>query len=251
MITENLLFDTISLTEAKRASLLNRIDSKYLIPRSRLDDLYSFLGDDYSVVEIDSLHVLPYKTIYFDTPEHHYYHTHHNGKLNRYKFRSREYLVGGQIFNEVKFKENRGKTFKSRIERVGEGLDFDSTFHKFASKKCPSIQPSLQPQLQVLYDRMTLVSNQFNERITIDTNLRCSHNGKVQQFDTLGIVELKRERDNRNTIGERALNTLRSKKTGFSKYCIGIASTRDSVKKNNFKEKLRMVDKLCGTDRSL
>ncbi len=86
-------FPTLSLEDIKSVSLQKRTDTKYLLNLSQLTALLSILKSNYSIVEIDSLKNLPYKTLYYDTPDLDLYRIHHNGKLNRYKFRTREYQV--------------------------------------------------------------------------------------------------------------------------------------------------------------
>ncbi len=234
----------ISLEEIASVSLLKRIDHKYLMNIKTLPNFIEALADEYYVVEIAQKRILPYFTIYFDTPNLHYYHLHHNGKLNRYKFRSRQYIVGGQVFNEVKFKINKGKTFKSRIKRSTLQNHFDEKFESFAKQKCPTIKSGLYPTLNVEYNRITFVDKNFSERMTIDTDLRVSHKQQNHYFENLIIIELKRDQGNKNSQAEKVLKSMRCKKNGFSKYCIGVAKTHENVKKNLFKEKFRLIEKL-------
>lgn len=244
----NLLYshEAISLEQTKKVSLLKRVDSKYLTNRKILPDLLQKLNNTYYIVEIDQKRILPYYTVYFDTNDLYYYQNHHNGRLNRYKFRSRKYIEGGQVFNEVKHKINKGKTFKSRIERSVLTFDFDKKFKQFAQEKCIDIKDALYPSLHVRYNRITLVDKEFSERMTIDTDLNViSHSGINHHFDNLVIVELKRDQGKAKSYGATTLRNLRCKQTGFSKYCIGIAKTHTTIKKNNFKEKIRLVEKLC------
>ena len=82
-------------------------------------------------------------------------------------------------------------------------------------------------------------------RLTIDFNLRFHHlkSDGHQQLQHVAIIELKRD----GNVPSPALDLLRDtriKRSGFSKYCIGSALTNDRLKKNNFKERLRMIEKM-------
>lgn len=242
-------WDTISLVETKSVSLQKRIDCKYLLNLKDLPSLLKLLEANYCVVQINDEKLSPYYTVYFDTEDFHYYHVHHRGKLNRFKFRTRKYMLGGEVFNEVKFKTNKGKTKKNRLERDNLKHCLDEKFRNFIEERYPNkinYTEALEPKLHVMYERITLVNKEFTERMTIDINLHASHTKNKHQFENLVIVELKRGRQNSYSEGERALRELRVKKSGFSKYCMGVALTYQTVKKNNFKETIRRVQKLCG-----
>lgn len=47
-----------------------------------------------------------------------FYHDHHNGKLNRFKIRQREYMDTKTSFLEVKFKNNQRRTQHSGYQQI-------------------------------------------------------------------------------------------------------------------------------------
>ena len=146
-------YETATLDDISSVSLMNRIDSKYLISLSKLCELLNILQKTHQIVEINNLVHLPYKTLYFDTEDFYCYHRHHNGKLNRYKYRTREYLSTNVVFNEVKHKINTGKTKKSRIKRKVFTDYFDKKFSKFATDKSPEFKSGKYlPKLFVNYN---------------------------------------------------------------------------------------------------
>ena len=59
------------------------------------------------------------------------FHNHHNGKLNRYKIRFRDYINTKNSFLEVKFKTNKGETIKSRQEIMYKSREFNLGNNKF------------------------------------------------------------------------------------------------------------------------
>ena len=104
-----------SLDSLKNAVLMNRVDSKFLLPSALAADLLANMSEEYSVLEINGLRAFNYRTTYYDTPQLAHYLAHHNGRLNRFKIRKRTYVESASSYLEVKFKDNRGRTTKTRM----------------------------------------------------------------------------------------------------------------------------------------
>ena len=121
-----------------------------------------------------------------------------------------------------------------------------------------SIQKSARPESPLLgrgrgeasyFNLSELSASATAERLTIDTNLRF-HNfttDTVCALDGLVIIELKRDGQTFSPILE-LLRQLRIQPAGFSKYCMGMALTDGELKKNRFKPRLRMINKMCRVD---
>ena len=62
-------FAPIQLTEMERVMLMNRIESKYLFPVSKLPVLLEELSEHYKILDIDTIRTFPYRTIYLDTSD--------------------------------------------------------------------------------------------------------------------------------------------------------------------------------------
>lgn len=238
-------FEAVSLEDITKVSLMKRMDTKYLLPRRDLEKFLYELQEFYYVVTIENERQLPYRTIYFDTPNLQFYTNHHNGHLNRVKYRSREYEQSHTVFNEIKIKKNNGFTTKKRVQRSTLHEHFDEVFTRFSDDMGHSVTEELLPQLLVTYDRITLVDKNYTERVTIDLNLLCSHNDRHTQFEDVVIIELKREKGSKKSPIQQTLKKFRSFPIGFSKYCMGVAMTHKNVKRNNFNEKLRKVARIC------
>ena len=73
------------------------------------------LARQYEVLEIDNKRFFKYQNLYFDTDDFFFYHQHHNRNLSRYKVRFRRYVDTNQCYFEVKHKNNKRKTLKSRL----------------------------------------------------------------------------------------------------------------------------------------
>ena len=106
----------ISLEEMDKVSLMNRVDQKFILSFTDLCQIIPQLEAEYRILTICDQNVFTYKTDYYDTPGLNMFTDHHNGKLNRFKIRHREYVESNLEFLEIKFKNNKGKTLKKRVE---------------------------------------------------------------------------------------------------------------------------------------
>jgi hypothetical protein len=75
--------------------------------------------------------------------------------------------------------------------------------------------------------------------MTLDFGLKYGHNSEEFKLTNTSIVELKRERSPDKTVSQKYFRSIHKEPGGFSKYAIGVALTRDNIKKNRFLPKLR------------
>ena len=93
-----------------------------------------------------------------------------------------------------------------------------------------------------------IVSHLFDALLKIRLAVCIDHGGKTNRdhgTDDLVIIELKRD----GNVFSPVCNLLRDihvHPTGFSKCCIGMALTDPQLKQNNFKPKLRNLEKING-----
>lgn len=260
---ENIIrtYSPISLDEMSGIKLMNRTDTKFVTTVDRLRLLLTLAHDEYRAQEVDGRRIASYYTAYFDTPDNNMYIVHQNGHAGRQKLRIRSYVDTGLNFLEVKTKNNHGRTKKKRVDMVGfdpthpdHGIRFlrqDEQFRSydaFLSKHLRYDPTVLTEHLENHFRRITLVNKAKTERVTIDTNL-CFHNIKTDRdVDLTGLVIIEVKRDGLQPSPIlRMLRELRIKPSGFSKYCMGSALTNPSLKRNNFKERLRLVERLLST----
>ncbi len=239
-------FEPITLDEMDSVRLMRRVDTKFVVPIGMLPSLLKSALDNYRMVEIGNRRDQPYETTYFDTNCYEMYRLHHNGKLNRFKIRMRSYKISGQEFLEVKRKNNRGETIKTRVAQNGEGTSLGGkTNSVFLSKYTPYKHEQLQPVLGNSFIRLTMVSKSLDERITIDYNLAFNNLKHENQLLAQGlcIVEIKRSRDSSPSPFINTLTNLRINAMGFSKYCLGMAMLNTQVKHNLFMDRIRLVNK--------
>lgn len=236
-------FESISLDGMDKVKLMNRVDTKYIFNVSQLPELLTLLSTDYYLLIIGNSGFSKYENQYLDTVRYDMYLQHHNGKLNRHKIRFRTYRNTGLAFFETKFKTNKRRTIKSRVEVK----DLDHTISQAASKLLVPTgytADMLHESLMVNFTRITLVSKIVPERLTIDINLDYSADGFTCDYPELAIAEVKQSRAS-GSVFAKLMREFHIQPFSFSKYCLGIASINPSIKNNNFKYKIHHVNKLC------
>jgi hypothetical protein len=247
-LNESILsFAPISLGEMDKVKLMRRVDQKFVFNIDLLPLLLNKAKVDYFILEINKIRSQIYETTYYDTNDYEMYNLHHNGKKNRHKIRVRKYVCSDLEFLEVKKKNNRGETIKTRIVRPEDSdhLDFKGS-EKFLENSTPYNSELLWPKLSNKFIRLTLVNKDMSERITLDYNLKFSDlkfHGQITHSN-LCVVEIKRNRDNKKSTFINNMTELKVQPSGFSKYCIGLALLNPEVKNNLFKQKIRNLEKI-------
>jgi len=149
-------FNTHALSDIDKLKLMDRVDSKFVVPAPLLPLLLQESQGQYSLLSIDGVERSNYLNVYFDTDGFNYYLMHHNGKLNRVKVRHRHYVDTATAFIELKFKNNKGRTLKTRIQA---NLDADIAIaeHRgFLAEQGISQDCQLQPSQISAYQRICL-----------------------------------------------------------------------------------------------
>lgn len=201
-----------------------RRDTKFIFHRSELQSIIDSLVNEYQLVVHYGKYTQTYSTIYYDSPELKYYLAHHNGHGNRMKMRTRTYENGTSFF-EVKQKTNKGLTLKERYTSAESKLD------------------GLHPQLEVSYERITLYDKSFQEKVTVDFNLQFLGGERKLGYQELVIVESKKMKNSYSPFMQ-LMKEKRIENVSMSKYCLGVVSLFNHVKKNNFKKLIHNIHKL-------
>lgn len=241
-------YDGIDLDELNRkAEMLDRIDRKYVVSQYRLVMLLEELRAGFQALEIDSLREFTYVTSYFDDDDRSSYYDHHQGRRRRWKVRVRHYKDACFTYLEVKTKEARSATVKRRLKIAGQPTVLDSDCMEFVNE-ChrqsygSDLSRSLVPVLSMQYRRITLVAKDGGERLTIDHDVQFSGNEistgpDVEKY----IVETKSARG--NGLADRVLRSLHIQPTKHvSKYCVGMAATGQTRRRNTFLPALRRLE---------
>jgi len=243
MLNELQNFETASLEDCGKIAFQNRFDTKFVLKIGGVLDFLRSIPQNYSLLSVADSKIQNYNTIYFDTPDLLCFNMHKNRRANRFKFRTRQYLSNGKIYNEIKKKLNTGKTLKFRQKREVFSQSFDAEFAEFLKTNGLEIIPLISP-FSVEFSRIALLNKQYPERITVDFGIKyATASQKILLSDT-AIVEIKRERNAVRSFSQEYFRSKHILPSGFSKYCIGICLTDDgdnpqSVKKNLFLPKIK------------
>lgn len=237
-------FDSISLEEMDNVKLMDRTDTKFVYPMELVPEILQEAAKHYNILEINNKRLFLYETLYLDTFDNQMYVAHHNGNLNRYKIRFRNYVDSNKIFLEVKFKTNKGRTIKKRIKR--KQIDkLDSTKAKdFIEGNSPYLYETLEPKMWSRFSRLTLVHKSINERVTLDVNLNYKNDSREKDMSFISIAEIKQDRSGVESDMIQILLSHRIHPTAMSKYCLGRTLLDEDIKKNRFKTKLISLNKL-------
>lgn len=238
------VFNPISLAEMDSVKLLDRTDTKFTFNSSRLPEIVHSLKDHYRVLEIENIRITDYETLYFDTPNFELYLRHHNEKLNRYKIRFRKYVNSNLHFFEIKYKNNKSRTIKSRVVRPEIEFNIIESAQKLLEAKTHFTSDALIPKLWVNYSRITFVHKNFEERLTIDLNLTFKNGDDEKKFESLIIAELKRDKASSKSPFIDIMNAQRIRQNSISKYCLGVTQLFPTIKQNNFKPKILTLNKI-------
>ncbi|MEO3891799.1 polyphosphate polymerase domain-containing protein [Nonomuraea sp. B5E05] len=212
--------------------LMSRVDNKYLVTGATMARLAGELGDRFSVLRIGGRRQFRYTSTYFDTPDLLTFRQHRQGRRRRFKLRTRTYLDGGGRWLELKLSGARGSTDKHRIPYDGvpahvltqEARDF---VHNTLVGELRLTPPAvLGPVLSTDYRRVTLIDQAGAARLTCDTGLLC-HDGRRRVPARRDLVLLESKSADGRALVDRVLRGMGVRPVSVSKYCIGMAATRN------------------------
>ncbi|MEJ5249479.1 MAG: polyphosphate polymerase domain-containing protein [Caldilinea sp.] len=235
----------ISLDEIKALSLLDRLDVKFILHEQQLIQILERIRDRYRVLEINGVRPGRYYTTYFDTPDFFLFHSHHNGLRVRHKVRWRWYIDSQLVFLEVKEKNNRERTVKTRTilsEPITRLVDAPPGWMPPSLTVDPA---HLQPVVWNRFRRMTLADFERQERITVDIGIEFGREDQVIPMPGLVIVEVKQRKFSLSSPIGRELHRLHLTPTHISKYCVSMAMLYPELRHNRFKPILRRLSTLC------
>jgi hypothetical protein len=217
-----------------RAALLDRMERKYLLPRQDIDGLVAALGPGTQVLDIAGRREFEYQSVYFDTPDLLCYHLAAHRRRRRFKIRTRTYLDSGECWFEVKTRDGRGHTVKSRRPHhapPATSIDPDGVaFAEMAVNAAGLVHRGdlqVSPTMTTTYRRTTLFLPASRSRVTIDTDLRWAIGQQELRLPELAIVETKTA--DRLCDADRLLWRRRCRPSCISKYGTGLAALRPDL----------------------
>jgi len=251
------------LTE--QASLMTRVDRKYLVPASAVHRLLQEMSADLQVLEIAGRRTFGYRSVYYDTAQLASYRAAATGRRRRFKVRRRDYLDTGAAFLEVKTRTGRGESSKVRLalaadppppaspgpspassgDLSGEAAEF--VLDQLAEAGIPVPAGALHPVLATTYDRTTLMAAPADarsdaSRITVDAALAWTDpvTGASTSLAELVVVETKA--GTRPGPADRLLWALGHRPLRLSKYAVGLALLRPELAANRWHRTLGRLD---------
>jgi len=165
-----------------------------------------------------------------DTNDYLFYQQHQDKVPNRTKVRTRHYSNAGDLaFFEYKQKES-GVTKKFRYQfpakehgtmTRGKKRFFAGVWQSLYETKVPEISPAIRTK----YNRMTLVSQDSSERLTIDFNISVSNLRDKKSYSTKldNIVIIESKSLEKNSLSQKIMqhNNIPLAKS-CSKYALGV-----------------------------
>lgn len=239
-----LAFQPVDLAVISRAALMRRMDTKFVLPASLLSELLEKWNRDYKMLQIKGIRASHYETLYFDTPDFLFYNEHLRGRPTRFKVRQRKYVDSDLTFLEVKRKNFKGETIKSRIEIDDINPVLSKEQIEFIGGKI-NLSTPLQPGIRNSFIRLTLMENDAVERVTIDFNLAFILKNKSFESPGLSIIELKQSEFNRESTIYQDLKIRGIRPFRISKYCFGSSKLIPGLKANMYKAKILKIDKIA------
>ena len=238
-------FESISLNEMDKVALLDRLDTKFVFRAEMLPNVFEKMKIYYRVLDINGTRLNKYETLYYDTPDLELYLKHYYGRVNRYKVRFRKYVGSALSYFEIKFKNNKGRTLKSRVKRPDIEQTIQGKSEKLLKEKTHYQPHNLSPVLWNNFYRITFVSKTAPERLTIDLDLQFKNDARSVDLPRLIIAELKHNRSLVPSAFISIMKQCKIKQDSISKYCLGVLTLFKNIKRNNFKRNLTTINKIC------
>lgn len=236
-------FKSVSLEELDSFQMSRRFDKKYVFSKSQLPELLETVKLSYLILEISGRRSFHYENQYYDTVELESYYAHHNNRQKRYKLRRRYYNLLDRSYLEIKQKDRKGETLKRRL-RLEQGSNTACEQSDFISSNLSHKIDDFTESGANEFSRITLVSFDSGERITIDFDLVFKLHGKVRKFSNLVIVEIKSAEKYSKSEFTKTLKALQIRPRKFSKYCMSMALLKPELKRNAFKSNVLYLKKI-------
>ena len=234
-------FSVLDFSEIPSELLLsNRKDLKYLINKELVQYLFDRLKGEYCIQAKSGKTLSSYTSRYYDTEDFLFYSDHHRGKLNRQKVRTRTY-EDGKSFLEIKQKDNKGLTHKSRTE-IDDAAFLIENYSSFLDNIGGYKQP-LEEKLRVQYDRITLYHKSMNEKLTFDFSYHVDFDQRSFRINNIVMVESK-GLNHGTSFFNLLMKEMKIHSVSFSKYCFGLINIYSSLKHNNFIPLQKKINKI-------
>lgn len=206
-----------------------RYDTKSVVPLAIVPSLMQAVPEDWQVVTSSGAALSTYSTIYFDTPDLRLFRDHRQGRLRRFKVRTRRYADGYAVL-ELKLKGPAGMTEKFRRDHHKHGAlttdDLEWIDASIRGRAQPRELSAIDVSAWTAYERAVLRSPDGSERVTIDLGLTVGVDEALNARARGAVIEVK-------SLAPRSRLTptllrLGARPDRLSKYAFAIASSHDT-----------------------
>ncbi len=212
-----------------------RVDRKYVLSSQEVERVLAEVQSLWSPDSMAKGHTQRYQTDYFDTDDLCLFHAARRQLPQRSKVRVRYYLDTDSAFIEVKSRNRRGETIKTRQTWTGRFEDA----HEFlvgALGGSTGLVGGLIPTARTSYER-TAATIVAGGRMTLDRNLLVGHRAFTHRFgdrtDELVVLETKSPTQSPTPV-DRHLWDQRIRPVSLSKYALAVASFRPDLPLNRW-----------------
>ena len=224
-------FEPVSLDELdERVSFQRRVDNKYLLAWDRFAELALPLRESHDALEIDGKRLFSYSSVYFDTPDLLCFREHVEGRVPRFKVRSRAYHESGVCSFEVKVKVDDDETVKENLEyELSNHGQITPEARRFLEEVIASsigrdAPEELRPALTTRFRRGTLGARDGSDRITIDFELRLERPDHTTVCLDPGHVVVETKSESGEGRFDMIMREAGHPPISLSKYRLGIGS---------------------------
>jgi len=246
-------FDKLTLTELNStASFLKRIDRKFLLTLWEFKEVLEDLKKDFRVLEIDRKRMFKYDNVYMDTKDYKFYNDHQNWVNPRTKVRTRLYKDANLAFFEYKHKQDwvtQKFRYSFPVKEHGIMTKWKKRFFQWVWQSLHYWEkaPELSPAIRTTYDRVTLVSKNWEERLTIDFNIKTKNlrrkNWRVVELKNLVIIESKTLK--KDAIAIKVMEKHNKKRAkACSKYSLWVVYAGLAERYDHFKDTMEEIKRI-------
>ncbi len=246
-------FEKLTLTELNStASFLKRIDRKFLLTTKEFKETLEDFKKDFRVLEIAGQRMFKYDNVYMDTSDYKFYNDHQNGVNPRTKIRTRLYKDSDLTFFEYKHKKDWVTTkyrYQFPMDEHGIMTKWKKRFFEWVWQSINNGEkaPHITPAIRTTYDRITLVSKNGEERMTIDFNIKTKNlrrkNARVVELKNLVIIESKTLKKDALAIDVMKKHNIKKAKA-CSKYSLWVVYAGLAEKYDHFANTMEKIKEI-------
>ena len=213
--------------------MLRRVDRKYVVEPDGFLELIERIQEGHQLLSIDGLREFAYRSVYFDTPERRCFVDHVEGRIPRFKTRTRLYRDTGTCVFEVKLKRSDGEMDKRQIDHPA---DRDAQLAERDMQRASEalsdagleLPQRLDPTLVTRFTRVTFAARERPERLTCDFRVSLSRPGGATARIRDGLVVVETKSEDGDSPADRALEDAGADEISLSKYRVGMSLVGDA-----------------------